>query len=1223
LDAGFAEDGQPYLALEYVAGTPLTAYCDSRRCSVRERLELFQQVLSAVQYAHAHLIIHRDLKPSNILVTDEGRVQLLDFGIAKLLSEGQARETELTQLGGRALTPEYAAPEQIAGAPITTAADVYALGVTLYELLTGERPYRLKRDTRGALEEAILQAQILPPSRSALTEAAARARGTTAKKLGRILRGDLDTIAIKALKRLPTERYPTANALAEDLRRFIAGDTVLAHRDSIAYRALKFVERHRVGIGIVSLLFLMLAGGLAATSYEADIASSQRDAALAAHFRLLTETAAERLKEASAPSAMGIILEVLRDRGAQGRTPDALNVFQEARAADAQILVLSGHTDVVESAAFSPDGRRIVSASDDGTARVWSALTGRELMRLSGHAGHVVSATFSPDGRRIVTTSVDKTVRVWDAASGRPVLVLSGHTGPVERAAFSPDGERIVTASADGTARIWDASAGREVLVLRGHAARVNAAVFSPDGKRVLTAAEDKTALLWDAVTGRQLLRLSGHTDRVMSAAFSADGRRIVTSSYDKSSRVWDALTGQEITRLSGHEDRLISAAFSPDGRRVVTASLDGTARLWDATTGEQLAVLGGYTVQLTSAAFSPDGERILTTAIDKIVRVWDATIRHELLGLSGHTDRVLSVAFSPTGRAVATGSADATARIWDASTGQELRLLQGHTSMVTCVAFSSDGARLITASGDSTARLWDAATGTQLALLSGHMGVVWCAALSPDGRRAITVADDATARIWDAMSGQEVLRLKGHTSPVISAAFSPDGRRVVTASLDRTARIWDATTGQQLLVLSGHADPVEAAAFSPDGKRVITSSDDKTVRVWDAATGDQLMLLSGHASIVGSVAFSRDNRRILTASYDRTARIWDAESGRQLLLLTGHTDLVESAQFSPDGERVITASDDKTARIWDARVASLDAQLTWAEAAQFAALTAEERFALGLPSSTDVRQWPATSSKCDQSAAAPYDPDRRAAGVMLDGIVPDIALPACRRLVSGRDKARFAYQYGRALMASGEFSAARGELEAAVAGGYKAARIELAMLLSEPSAGMLDVGRAASLYEQASSEGVTMGAFELGRLYERGVIKSDRTDGPYLLMPDQARAWSWYRKAGQAGQPNALARLAENDLDAISAQERRERGSDYLLQAFTHYASAAEQARREGWPDDAWSAWRYGRASLARLLAREGRMEEVAQRYAAVRSFVARPPSPWSRLLSRLQMRR
>ncbi len=371
LDAGFAEDGQSYLALDYVAGTPLTTYCDERRLSVRERLELFRQVLSALQYAHAHLVIHRDLKPANILVTEEGQVQLLDFGIAKLLSEGEAKETELTQLGGRALTPDYAAPEQIAGAPITTAADVYALGVMLYELLTGERPCKLKRDSRGALEEAILEADPVAPSRTALQQAAAAARSTTAKKLSSTLRGDLDTIAIKASKKSPNERYATANAFGEDIERFLRGDVVLAQPDSVAYRMLKFARRHWVGIAAAGVLLLTLAGGLAATTYEAKVAAGQRDAALQAQSRLLTEAAAQHLKDADVAGAQGIILEVLTNpEFAQVHTPAAISVFQEIRAADAELAVLSGHGNSAIFAAYSPDGTRIVTASADKTARI-------------------------------------------------------------------------------------------------------------------------------------------------------------------------------------------------------------------------------------------------------------------------------------------------------------------------------------------------------------------------------------------------------------------------------------------------------------------------------------------------------------------------------------------------------------------------------------------------------------------------------------------------------------------------------------------------------------------------------------------------------------------------------------------------------------------------------------------------------------------------------------
>jgi len=467
LDAGLTEDGHPYLALEYVAGTPLNNYCDHRRRSVRERLELFRQVLSAVQYAHAHLVIHRDLKPSNILVTDEGHVQLLDFGIAKLLSEGEARETELTQLGGRALTPDYAAPEQIAGAPITTAADVYALGIMLYELLTGERPYRLQRESRGALEEAILQSEPVRPSRVALTDKAALARATTPKKLLRGLKGDLDTIILKALKKVPAERYATANALAEDIRRFLSGDVVLAQGDSVAYRTVKFLRRNRVAIGVLSALFLTLTGGLAATSYEARVASAQRDAALQAQFSSLTQTAAARLNNADVAMASGIILQVLA--GTQTSTADAVSVFQEARAADTQVLATTGHAGWVVSAAFSPDGRRIITSSYDKTARVWDAATGLELQTLSGHTDWLQAAAFSPDGQRIVTASRDKTARVWDATSGQQLRVLSGHTDRVRSAAFSPDGWRIVTASYDKTARVWEATSGQQLRVLSGH----------------------------------------------------------------------------------------------------------------------------------------------------------------------------------------------------------------------------------------------------------------------------------------------------------------------------------------------------------------------------------------------------------------------------------------------------------------------------------------------------------------------------------------------------------------------------------------------------------------------------------------------------------------------------------------------------------------------------------------------------------------------------------
>jgi WD40 repeat protein/tRNA A-37 threonylcarbamoyl transferase component Bud32 len=1210
LDAGFAEDGQSYLALDYVAGAPLTIYCDERRVAIRERLELFRQVLSAVQYAHAHLVIHRDLKPANILVTEEGQVQLLDFGIAKLLTEGEAKETELTQLGGRALTPDYAAPEQIAGMPVTIAADVYALGVMLYELLTGERPYKLKRDSRGALEEAILKTDPVAPSRAALSETAAAARTTTAKKLSSTLRGDLDTIAVKALKKAPTERYATVNAFGEDIERFLRGDVVLAQPDSAAYRALKFTRRHWVGIAAAGVVLLTLAGGLVATSYEAKVASLQRDAALQAQLRSLTQTAAARLKDADTPGALGIILEVLPHRGEKRQyTPQALSVFQEARAADAQFLVMTGHTDRVRSVAFSPDGRRIVTASFDNTAGVWDVSTGRLVTLIRGHTDRVISAAFSPDGDRIVTGSFDRTARIWDTATGREIIRLSGHTDRVRCAVFSPDGQSVATGSYDKTVRIWDAATGREIRRLLGHDEVVTAVAFSPDGRRIVTASFDKTARIWDAATGRQMQLLSGHADSVTFAAFSPEGSRIVTASADKTARIWDAETGRESTRLSGHTEVLAGVAFSPDGQRVVTASYDKTARIWDATTGQPITVLSGHTGYVESAVFSPDGRRVATGSSDYTARIWDAGNGRELEVLTGHDGVVGSAAYSPDGRRIVTASYDKTARIWDAATGRQMQLLSGHTDRVVFAEFSPDGRQLLTASLDKTARMWDPATGRQIALFGGHTDLVLTAAFSPDGRRVVTASNDKTARIWDAATGRQMQLLSGHTDSVTFAVFSPEGSRIVTASGDKTARVWDARTGQQLIVLGGHAGWVVSAAFSPDGRRIVTASEDKTTRIWDAATREQILLLRGHTDAVNYAAFSPDGGRVATASNDGTARIWDAVTGQPLLVLRHANKLVNLA-FSPDGRRVVTASDDHTARIWDAMAPPLEVQIGWSRAAQFDPIPSAERYELGLSAPPDVRQWPADRSNCDESAAAPYDPDRRAPGVMLGQIVGDIAVRACAIQVNrSGNRARSAYQHGRALMAVGRFPEARRDFENAAAQSVRAAQIDLGMLLSQPSASMLDLPRTISLYEHAWKQGVAIAAFELGSLYEHGASRSG-SNTEYLLAPDNVRAWFWYQKAAAAGEPNALARFAERDDGTAPSMEDPMKKKSVWLSSFKFYAAAAERARIEDWPDTAWRNWRYRRASLARLLAREGMEQEVAEAYETVLGQYAPPRS-------------
>jgi WD40 repeat protein/serine/threonine protein kinase len=910
--------------------------------------EMFRDSALAIAHLHDNGIIHRDLKPANLMVTNEQRVVVMDLGLAAIGDASQSLTKDKSSILG---TLRYLPPEQLQRNLLTLdrRADIYSLGATFYELFTS-KPF-FDGDSDARLVEQVLRQTPVDPRRA-----------------NPALPRDLALILTKATDKDPKLRYDDATALARDLDAYLAGRPITARPPSIGYLLKLAIRRNRALAATILAAIVLAIGGatwfLVRERVLRGEAEAARDQARVSEQRTKRALAENQLEQgrlellaqhpARAAALIAQAYPTLRDEpmvrflaahAARGIvrpaatlsghkllvrvaafSPDGQRVVTASEdhtariwdVATGKLVATLAHDDKIFWAAYSADGKRIVTASDDHTARLWDAATGAPLAKLEGHTDKLMHAAFSPDGQRVATASRDKTARVWDAATGAPIATLTGHTGVVHTVAFSPDGKTVGTSSYDHDARLWDAATGKLLQTLHGHTKELESLAFSPDGARVLTACDDTTARLWDARTGAALATLSGHTGEVFAATFSPDGTHIITASADRSARIWDAQTLKVVANLTGHTSDVMTASFSPDGKLAVTASRDHTARIWDAHTGALAATLEAHTSELWFAAFSADGEHVITTSRDATARIWNAHAGKRMLPLVGHTARVRTAAFSPDGARVVTASGDKTARVWDARTGKELLVLTGHTEGVRTAAFSPDGKRIVTAGDDQTVRVWDSSTGAALATYRPHAADVAMATYSPDGRYIATASADKTASLLDAQTGAVVTTLRGHTGPVRAVRVSNDGRRVVTASADNTARIWELPSGKLVATLQGHAHFVLSAAFSADGQRVITAGADLTARAWNATTREQQLLIDGHAGVVWDAAFSPDGQRIVTASADKSARVWDAATGKELARLEGHSDEVTAAQLSADGGWLATASADNTAAIWD-----------------------------------------------------------------------------------------------------------------------------------------------------------------------------------------------------------------------------------------------------------------------------------------------------------------
>ncbi len=935
-------DGRPFFSMEYVDGPRLAEILRGTPMSPQRAAELTRALARASQSAHERGVVHRDLTPNNVLIASDGQPKIVDFGLSKLITGGAGATMTGDVLG----TASYMAPEQAEGRSkeVGPAADVYALGAILYEMLTGRPPFKAETPL-DTLVQVVHNDPVAP-----------------ARLQPKVPR-DMENICLKCLNKEASRRYASALALADDLDRYLAGEPVRARPVGLVCRAARSARRRP---GVAALLALCGAGALIAfglVTLEGRRASrAQASAERAGREEKRERIAAEEARGREAVQRrlyQELSARLLRDRGlrhcedgdvglgmlclAQSLrlVPEDVLDFQRAirtnlagwRGQTHTLQGLLGHADRVLSAIWSPDGKLVLTAGADRTARLWgSPATGALQRPPLVHSSAVSLAAFSPDGATILTVAGAE-ARLWTTATGEPTAASPLNLGDgAELIAhqFSPDGNRLWTVVRRGQSA-WlecsQTSSGEPVAAAFGLGRGITLATFSPDARALVTAGADPEVppRLWKTDPPAPIRALTEHTRRVSSVAFNPkNGLTFVTGSLDRTCFVWDSSTGEPVRgplRLPG---QVRAVAFSPNGRTIVAGGNDGTAQFWDVERAIPLHALMRHPDSVSAVGFSPDGRWASTLSWDRVY-LWDPATGEPLGAPVPHPKEVVSVAFEPAGRLILTRGRDFKVRIWETTAARPAGASLVHNGWVTAVAFRPPrGDSFLTAVGGSAGRVrsWETALTGEPSDLLGNIGPILSLGYTKDGRKVAAGSVRREVRLWEADADGSTSNTPLVLSDrVWSVAFSPDGQTLLTGIERRRAEFWDLATGKPRGPPIEHERAVYAAAYSPDGRSVLTGSEDMTAKLWDAVTHRPLGVTLQHHGTVYAVAFRPpDGRMILTGSGDRTARLWDATTGHPLGEPFQHPARVLAVAFSPDGQMFATGCGDGLARLWDVK---------------------------------------------------------------------------------------------------------------------------------------------------------------------------------------------------------------------------------------------------------------------------------------------------------------
>lgn len=914
-------NGRPFLAMEYLPGGSLADKIrEQNRLDQKTVSQLVIKICNGVQAAHDLGIVHRDLKPENILFDNEGEPKVIDFGLAKQL-EVSVNTVSHVVLG----TPCYMAPEQAEGKSrfVGPEADVYALGVILYECLTGTLPFK------GDNHLQILRM---------VSESTPQSPRTHVPSLHR----DIERVCLKCLAKDPSERYRSCLELAEDLTRFSQGRSVLAQRSNPWGRVWFWAKRNRLLAATAAsalLLLLISSVGFAVLSIWA-----------------LTERNHARQKESQATHSEALALSQQNMAESQvyiGNVQRALSEWKYGRPQTARDrleacpfekrdwehdfvnttvranqVVLEGHTAEVQSIAYSPDGKWIASGSDDQTIKIWDAAQGTLVKTLKGNSGFVRSISFSGDGSTLAGASTDGMINIYDVKSWSLKKQVEGPSDFVapnffrKSISLDPTGKIIASGMMQsGLIVFWNTETAKQLKTFEYKTDHINHIAFSPDGKRLVAGLDKNTVVVLNTETNTILFDLIiGGRDATKCVCFSKDGKNFAAGGDDAKVRLWDATNGKLIHVFHGHTDTITSVAISPDGKWLASGSDDHTIRIWNTENGELARVLKGHGDVLRGVVFSPDGGKLASASWDKTVRIWDYLTDQNNRTLDVGAKKSRDVSLSRDGRLIATAMDDGFVKIWSGKKNYILTKTNNPKSSnhICGIDFNPNGNRIVAGGADSFVYLWDTNTRDLIHTFAGHKATVQSCCHTPDGKQILSGSDDKTVKIWDAETGKQLKSLDIHTAPVLGVNVSADGNWFASASNDKTVKIWNARNYTLLWDLNQHTHTVRCVAFSPDSKRVVTGDTNKTIRIWDMENGKLLRTLKGHIDGITHVSYSPDGRRILSSSFDNSLKLWDAMTGAEILTLAHHTASVRSAKYSHDGKIIASVGDDGKLVLWD-----------------------------------------------------------------------------------------------------------------------------------------------------------------------------------------------------------------------------------------------------------------------------------------------------------------